>query len=91
MVPAPGNESVAQQIAEAQAAHARHVLDLAELQRDRHDLEQRMQWVSRRASVNALGGEFAQTLSAYLAQLPRHEQFEVGGGAKGRAHRCGQR
>lgn len=74
---APGNESLAQQIAEAQAAHARHGLDLAELHRARHDLEQRMLWVSRRASVNALGGEFAQTLSAYLAQLPRREQFEV--------------
>jgi potassium efflux system protein len=63
--------------AQSQAAHARHGLDLAELHRARHDLEQRMLWVSRRASVNALGGEFAQTLSAYLAQLPRREQFEV--------------
>lgn len=75
--PVPESETLAQQIAEAQAAHARHVLDLAELQRARHDLEQRMLWVSRRASVNALGGEFAQTLSTYLAQLPRHEQFVV--------------
>ncbi|TLD47447.1 MAG: Miniconductance mechanosensitive channel MscM [Accumulibacter sp.] len=47
---------------------------LAELRRERIDLEQRMRWVERRASVQALGQEFAQTLREYLRSLPTAEQ-----------------
>ncbi len=53
------------------------LVELDDLRKTTRDLEERMQWVERRAEVYALGQEFAQTLNERLRQLPRPEGLAV--------------
>ena len=53
--------------------HAR--VELEDLRKAKHELEERMQWVERRADVYTFGQEFAYTLNERLRQLPRPERF----------------
>jgi hypothetical protein len=53
------------------------LVELDDLRKAKRDLEERMQWVERRAEVYALGQEFAQTLNERLRQLPRPERLAV--------------
>jgi potassium efflux system protein len=72
------NEEISNRIAEATIAIEEPKKALADLRRTQTDLEQRMRWVERRASVQALGEEFAQTLREYLRGLPTSEQLAAG-------------
>ncbi len=69
------NRELAIQIADASAALDHHLLELAGLRKEKGDLEERMRWVERRASVHALGQEFAKSLTQYLHRLPPPERF----------------
>jgi potassium efflux system protein len=70
-----GVDAVSQQIEAAGLALDRQQAELAALQRAKSTIDERMRWVERRARVNALGGEFSQTLLDYLRQLPGPERF----------------
>jgi hypothetical protein len=72
------NEEISSRITEATKAIEEPEKALADLRRMRTELEQRMRWVERRASVQALGQEFAQTLREYLRGLPSAEQLAAG-------------
>lgn len=72
------NGEISTRIAETVQAIDEPAKALADLRRERTDLEQRMRWVERRASVQALGQEFAQTLREYLRGLPTAEQAATG-------------
>ncbi len=72
------NQQISSRIAEATRAIDEPEKALADLRRTQTDLEQRMRWVERRASVQALGQEFAQTLREYLSGLPSTEKLAVG-------------
>lgn len=72
------NAEISSRIAEATKAIEEPEKALADLRRTQTDLEQRMRWVERRASVQALGQEFAQTLREYLSGLPSAEKLAVG-------------
>ncbi|HRQ95658.1 MAG TPA: mechanosensitive ion channel [Candidatus Accumulibacter phosphatis] len=71
------NDKILASIAETVHTISEPAKALADLRRERIDLEQRMRWVERRASVQALGQEFAQTLREYLRSLPTVEQAEA--------------
>ena len=68
---------ISSQIEEARAALDQQRAELAALQHATSTLDERMRWVERRARVNALGGEFSQTLMDYLGQLPGPERFRA--------------
>jgi potassium efflux system protein len=72
------NEEISSRITEATKAIEEPEKALADLRRMRTELEQRMRWVERRASVQALGQEFAQTLREYLRGLPSAEKLAAG-------------
>ncbi|MCM8613018.1 mechanosensitive ion channel domain-containing protein [Accumulibacter sp.] len=72
------NGEVQASIAETERAREEPEKALADLRRQRTELEQQMRWVERRASVQALGPEFAQTLRDYLRDLPSAEQAAAG-------------
>ena len=72
-----GVASLSSQIDAASVALAQQRAELAALHHARATLDERMRWVERRAAVNALGGQFAQTLTDYLRQLPVPERFRV--------------
>jgi len=56
------------QIAEAALDH--RLEELAELRREKRDLDERMRWVERRAAVHASGEEFNRTRTQFLQRLP---------------------
>ena len=68
---------ISSQIEEARAALDQQRAELAALRHAKSTLDERMRWVERRARVNALGGEFSQTLMDYLGQLPGPERFRA--------------
>ncbi len=51
------------------------LVELADIRKAKSDLDERMHRVERRASVYALGQEFAQTLTQQLRQLPRPDRL----------------
>jgi potassium efflux system protein len=51
------------------------LIELANVRKAKSDLDERMHRIERRASVYALGQEFAQTLIEQLRQLPRLERL----------------
>ena len=71
------NAALSAQIANDTTALDRALVELADLRKAKHDLDERMQWVEHRAAVYALGQEFAQVLTEQLRQLPRSERFAV--------------
>jgi len=68
------NALLSAQIADAATALDSAQRELARLRKAKSDLEARMQQIERRASVYALGEEFAQTLLRQTRQLRRSEQ-----------------
>ncbi len=68
---------ISSQIEEASAALDQQRAELAALHHAKSTLDERMRWVERRARVNALGGEFSQTLMDYMRQLPGPERFRA--------------
>ena len=68
------NALLSAQIADAATALDSAQRELARLRKAKSDLETRMQQIERRASVYALGEEFAQTLLRQTRQLRRSEQ-----------------
>jgi len=77
-VVADRNDQISTNIAATVQAIEEPAKALADLRRDQAELEQRMRWVERRASVQALGQEFAETLREYLRGLPSAEQAAAG-------------
>ena len=71
------NANISAQLTADSKALDHALVELKNLRKAKSDLEDRMQWVQRRAGVYALGQEFAQALSEYLRQLPRAERFAV--------------
>lgn len=69
------NTRISTQIAAAEAALGHRRAELADLHREKRDLDERMRWVQRRAAVHALGQEFAKTLIQFLHRLPTTERF----------------
>ena len=59
------------------AALDRALEEVGNVRKAKRDLDARMQWVKRRAALNAHGEEFARTLNAYLSELPRPERFSM--------------
>ena len=59
-----------------------HLAELEDLRKAKRDLEERMQWVERRAAVSALGQEFVRTLTEQLRQLPRPDRLAVANGQR---------
>ncbi|MBL8406194.1 MAG: hypothetical protein ABTS16_19985 [Candidatus Accumulibacter phosphatis] len=55
------NDDIAARIEQAKKAIDEPASTLADLRKAKTDLEQKMHWVERRASVYSLGQEFAQT------------------------------
>jgi potassium efflux system protein len=74
---AAGGDAVARQIEAASIALDQQRAELAALHQAKSTLDERMRWVERRARVNALGGEFSQTLLDYLHQLPPAQRFRA--------------
>ena len=74
---AAGGDAVARQIEAATIALDQQRAELAALHQAKSTLDERMRWVERRARVNALGGEFSQTLLDYLHQLPPAQRFRA--------------
>lgn len=58
------------QIADAEAALDHRLEELADLRREKRDLDERMRWVERRAAVPASGEEFNRTRTQFLQRLP---------------------
>ena len=71
------NANLSAQLTDDAAALERESVELAELRKAKHDLDERMHRVEARAAVYALGEEFAQTLTEMLRQLTRPERFAV--------------
>ena len=69
--------NISNQIEGARAALDQQRAELAALHHAKSTLDERMRWVERRAKVNALGGEFSQTLLDYLHQLPPAQRFRA--------------
>ena len=67
------NAALATQIANDTTALDRMLIELAQVRRAKQDLDERVHRIERRASVYALGQEFAQSLIEQLHQLPRPE------------------
>lgn len=63
------------QFADAEAALDHCLEELADLRREKRDLDERMRWVERRAAVHASGQEFTRTLTRFLHRLPATERF----------------
>ena len=53
------------------------MVELENLRNAKRELEERLQWIERRAAVYPLGQEFAQALNEQLRKLPRQERFAV--------------
>ncbi len=72
------NDDLSARIAEATIELDLAAGDLAELRKAKADLDTRLRWVQRRASVHALGPEFAQTLTELRRQLPTPQRLSEG-------------
>ena len=69
------NASLAVQLRAEEAALDRSLAELENLRNAKRDLEERLQWIERRATLYPLGQELAQTLNDQLHELPRQERF----------------
>jgi len=74
---AAGNAVLLEQIARENTGLEVETRELAQVRKTQDDLDVRMQWIERRATVYALGNEFAQTLIEEQRQLPRIERFAL--------------
>ena len=72
------NDDLSARIAEATIELDLAAGELAELRKAKADLDTRLRWVQRRASVHALGPEFAQTLTELRRQLPTPQRLSGG-------------
>ena len=71
------NASLAAQLRADQAAFDRWSAELENLRNAKRELDERLQWIERRAAVYPLGQELAQALNEQLRKLPRQERFAV--------------
>ena len=69
------NARLAAQLRTEQAALDRWSVELENLRTAKRELEERLQWMERRAAVYPLGQELAQALNEQLHKLPRQERF----------------
>ena len=69
------NARLAAQLRTEQAALDRWSVELENLRTAKRELEERLQWIERRAAVYPLGQELAQALNEQLHKLPRQERF----------------
>ena len=71
------NASLAAQLRTDQTALDRWSAELENLRNAKRELDERLQWIERRAAVYPLGQELAQALNEQLRKLPRQERFAV--------------
>ncbi len=76
------NVSLVAQLQADETALEKSLNELANLGTAKRDLEQRIQWIDRRAAVYPLGQELAQMLSEQLRELPRQRSFAVADGQR---------
>ncbi len=71
------NASLAAQLRADEAALDRRLVELENLRNAKSELEERLQWIERRAAVYPLGQELRQALNEQLRKLPRQERFAI--------------
>ena len=69
------NARFAAQLRTEQSALDPWSVELENLRVARRELDERLQWIERRAAVHPLGQELAQALNEQLRKLPRQERF----------------
>ena len=71
------NASLTAQLRADRTAFDQWSAELENLRKSKGDLDERLQWIERRAAVYPLGQELARALSEQLRKLPKQERFAV--------------